>query len=105
MVHGIILGVVALLVLSMQGSYNGLVNQRENVQRTFANAQEQYQREADLVPNLVSTFKGAALGDYSIRVARGWAIGTKKRTTPFYCLWPPKTDALVLSWVMVSKGR
>ena len=57
---GIILGVLALLVLSVLGSYNGLVNQRENVQRNLANVQTQYQRRADLVPNLVSTVKGAA---------------------------------------------
>lgn len=60
LVPGVILGVLALLVLSVLGSYNGLVNQRENVQRNLANVQTQYQRRADLVPNLVSTVKGAA---------------------------------------------
>jgi LemA protein len=42
------------------GGYNGLVGQRESVNKTFANLQAQYQRRADLVPNLVNTVKGAA---------------------------------------------
>ena len=60
LVPGIILGVLLLLVLWFIGSYNSLVGQREDVQKTFANLQGQYQRRADLVPNLVSTVKGAA---------------------------------------------
>lgn len=60
LVPGIILGVLALLILLILGGYNSLVSQRENVRRSFANVQTQYQRRADLVPNLVSTVKGAA---------------------------------------------
>lgn len=60
LVPGIIAGVVLVLVFMVVGSYNGLVNQRENVNSKFAALQGQYQRRADLVPNLVSTVKGAA---------------------------------------------
>lgn len=60
LVPGAILGILLLLVLMVAGGYNGLVNQREGVRRSFANVQTQYQRRADLVPNLVSTVKGAA---------------------------------------------
>lgn len=60
LVPGVILGVIALLALMFIGSYNGLVGQREQVEKTFANVQTQYQRRSDLVPNLVSTVKGAA---------------------------------------------
>ncbi|MDL2363448.1 MAG: LemA family protein [Patescibacteria group bacterium] len=60
LVPGIILGIVALFALSVIGGYNGLVTQRENVQKSLANVQTQYQRRADLVPNLVNTVKGAA---------------------------------------------
>lgn len=60
LVPGVILGALALLVLSVVGGYNGLVTQREDVRKTFANVQTQYQRRADLVPNLVNTVKGAA---------------------------------------------
>ena len=57
---GVIGGILLLLLLSIVGGYNSLVTQRENVQKTFANVQTQYQRRADLVPNLVNTVKGAA---------------------------------------------
>jgi LemA protein len=60
LVPGIIGGVLLVLILIVAGGYNGLVGQREDVRRTFANLQGQYQRRADLVPNLVNTVKGAA---------------------------------------------
>ncbi len=60
LVPGIIGGALLLLLLMVVGGYNGLVSQREDVRRTFANVQTQYQRRADLVPNLVNTVKGAA---------------------------------------------
>ncbi len=60
LIPGIIVGVLVLVVLWFIGSYNGLVAQRETVNSTFANLQSQYQRRADLVPNLVSTVQGAA---------------------------------------------
>jgi LemA protein len=40
--------------------YNGLVNQDENVKKAWNNVQSDYQKRTDLVPNLVSTVKGAA---------------------------------------------
>lgn len=60
LVPGIIIGIILLVLLLVVGPYNGLVNKRENVRRSFANTQTQYQRRADLVPNLVNTVKGAA---------------------------------------------
>lgn len=60
LVPGILGGVLLLVVLLVIGGYNGLVSQREDVRKTFANVQTQYQRRADLVPNLVNTVKGAA---------------------------------------------
>ncbi|HEX8226881.1 MAG TPA: LemA family protein [Candidatus Saccharimonadales bacterium] len=60
LIPGVIIGALLLLVMSIVGGYNGLVNQREDVQKTFANVQTQYQRRADLIPNLVNTVKGAA---------------------------------------------
>lgn len=60
LIPGIIVGVIVLLAAVVIGGYNGLVGQREGVNKTFANLQSQYQRRADLVPNLVSTVKGAA---------------------------------------------
>lgn len=60
LIPGIIAGVVLLIVLMFVGSYNGLVTKREDVRNALANVQTQYQRRADLVPNLVNTVKGAA---------------------------------------------
>ncbi len=53
----IILGVLLLLGI---GGYNGLISSRENVNKAWANVETAYQRRADLIPNLVSTVKGAA---------------------------------------------
>ncbi|MFQ5568800.1 MAG: LemA family protein [Rhodothermales bacterium] len=42
------------------GTYNSLVAEEENVEEAWANVETQYQRRADLIPNLVSTVRGAA---------------------------------------------
>ncbi|MEL7161884.1 MAG: LemA family protein, partial [Bacteroidota bacterium] len=42
------------------GSYNGFVDGEENVENAWSMVETQYQRRADLIPNLVSTVKGAA---------------------------------------------
>ena len=60
LIPGIVIGAVVILALMVAGGYNSLVSERENVNKTFSNLQTQYQRRADLVPNLVNTVKGAA---------------------------------------------
>lgn len=57
---GIIAALIALFGLLLAGSYNGLVSSRETVRGSINNLQSQYQRRADLVPNLVNTVKGSA---------------------------------------------
>jgi len=56
--------VVAALVLVIGGcgcsGYNGLVKQDEVVKNKWNNVQSDYQRRADLIPNLVNTVKGEA---------------------------------------------
>lgn len=54
----VLLGVI--LLFSVFGMYNGLVNNEENVNKKWADVQGAYQRRADLIPNLVSTVKGYA---------------------------------------------
>ncbi|MEP6995904.1 MAG: LemA family protein, partial [Acidobacteriota bacterium] len=61
------LGCVAILVLlvvivgiSFAGTYNRLVTLGQDVDRSWGEVENQYQRRADLVPNLVSTVQGAA---------------------------------------------
>lgn len=57
-----ILGVGALIVLIFYSINvnNDLVEQQETVNQAWAQVENQYQRRADLVPNLVNTVKGAA---------------------------------------------
>ena len=62
--RNIVLIVIAVLVLFVGFSgcngYNGLVKQDEVVNNAWANVQSDYQRRADLIPNLVNTVKGEA---------------------------------------------
>jgi len=55
------LGLVALLVLGLTGcGYNNIQSQDEQVKASWSEVVNQYQRRADLVPNLVNTVKGYA---------------------------------------------
>lgn len=51
-----------ILILGWTGcnGYNGLVVQDENVNNAWNKVQSDYQRRADLIPNLVNTVKGEA---------------------------------------------
>ena len=52
--------VVVALVGCCSSKYNGMVQQEEAVTTAWGNVQNQYQRRADLIPNLVNTVKGYA---------------------------------------------
>ena len=52
--------IIVVIVLWAIGGYNGMVKMDEQVQNKWANVETQYQRRADLIPNLVSTVKGYA---------------------------------------------
>ena len=56
----VVLGVLAIIALWGVNVYNGLVEQQETVESAWAQVYNQYQRRADLVPNLVATVKGYA---------------------------------------------
>lgn len=56
----IIIGVLALLVFYGISVNNSLVTAEENVNGAWAQVENQYQRRADLIPNLVNTVRGAA---------------------------------------------
>lgn len=56
----IVLGLVVILLFWGCSGYNGLVKQDAVVKQTWANVQSDYQRRADLIPNLVATVQGAA---------------------------------------------
>src|SRR6476620_11430786 len=56
----IILGLVVILLFWGCGSCNGMVTQDETVKNAWNKVQSDYQRRADLIPNLVNTVKGEA---------------------------------------------
>ena len=56
----IILIVVVVLLGWTWTSYNGFISGHEAVDASWAQVETQYQRRVDLIPNLVSTVKGAA---------------------------------------------
>lgn len=56
----IILGILVVIVFMGCGQYNTLVQEDENVKTRWNYVQSQYQRRADLIPNLVNTVKGEA---------------------------------------------
>jgi LemA protein len=56
----VILAIVVLLFFWGCGGYNKLVQQDENVKKAWNDVQSDYQRRADLIPNLVNTVKGEA---------------------------------------------
>lgn len=59
-IAGVILLVIVILVMWGVNVYNNLVTLNENVNQRWSQVENQYQRRADLIPNLVSTVKGYA---------------------------------------------
>lgn len=57
--------IIALVVLAIIafwgiGKYNTMAMSQENVEKSWGDVESQYQRRADLIPNLVNTVKGYA---------------------------------------------
>ncbi len=56
----VVVGVIALLALTLTSQYNRLVDLNESVTAKWADVESAYQRRADLIPNLVATVRGSA---------------------------------------------
>jgi LemA protein len=63
-IHLVLLGTLGFLLLVAGlwavGTYNGLVARNEEVSKSWATVESQYQRRSDLIPNLVEAVKGSA---------------------------------------------
>ena len=57
---GVVVVAVLIVVLVAFGSYNSLVTKQQNVKAHWSEVENQMQRRADLIPNLVATVKGIA---------------------------------------------
>ena len=57
---GVIVALVLLLGFNGCNTYNSMVTLGENVDKSWAQVENQYQRRLDLIPNLVNTVKGYA---------------------------------------------
>lgn len=56
----VVIALIAILAIWGIGVYNKCVVAEENVETSWAQVENQYQRRADLIPNLVNTVKGYA---------------------------------------------
>jgi len=56
----IILAIITLVIILGIGVYNRMVSDDENVTASWSEVVNQYQRRADLIPNLISTVKAFA---------------------------------------------
>jgi LemA protein len=68
----LIVGIIVLAIvvgLAWASSYNNLVSLKQGVDAKWAEVENQYERRADLIPNLVNTVSGAANFDKSTLIA------------------------------------
>ena len=63
-----ILFFVFVIFMTYRSSYNTAVSYKMGVKKSWGNVQTTYQRRADLIPNLVSTVKGAAANEKDILI-------------------------------------
>jgi len=73
-----------ILVLWFVGAYNSLITLSETVDTSWAQVENQYQRRADLIPNLVNTVKGYAAHEKELftkitELRSQWASATTKQ--------------------------
>jgi LemA protein len=84
--HKVLIGIGVFLVIILLwfvSSYNGLITLSESVDTSWAQVENQYQRRADLIPNLVNTVKGYASHEKELfteitSLRSQWASATTK---------------------------
>ncbi|MBB4152521.1 LemA protein [Sphingomonas jinjuensis] len=94
MIRRSLVAVPVLVALSGCG-INSIPTAEENAKARWADVQNQYQRRADLIPNLVSTVKaaGAQEKDILVQVTQARAGATQARVSPEELTDPAKVQA------------
>lgn len=77
----VILGVLALVIISVIGIYNSLISRRNRIDEAWSDIEVQMKRRYDLIPNVVETVKGYAAHEKgvleNVTKARTVAMGAK----------------------------
>ena len=99
----VLLFVAVFAALAISRSYNRLVNLQTDVDTKWADVQTQYQRRADLIPNLVNTVSGAANFEKStlVEVTNARASVGRVRLDPNKA----PTDAAQLQEFQAAQGQ
>src|SRR5882724_11687432 len=97
----IVLGIIIVICLIGSCSYNGMVSKQENVKAKWGDVQSNYQRRADLIPNLVATVKGAANFEKSTLVE---VTNARARATSIQ-VDPTKLDPATIQKFQAAQGQ
>ncbi len=100
-VAGIAAVVVLLPVLAGCG-YNTIPTQQERAEAAWADVQSQYQRRADLIPNLVSTVQGAAIAE---RTTLTQVIEARARATSIQVSPDTLSDPAAFEQFQAAQGQ
>jgi LemA protein len=97
----IVLGVIVFICLIGGCSYNSMVSKDENVKAKWGVVQADYQRRADLIPNLVATVKGVANFEKSTLVE---VTDARARATSIQ-VDPNKLDPATIQKYQAAQGQ
>lgn len=100
-IGGVAAAVVMLPALSGCG-YNTIPTQQERAEAAWADVQSQYQRRADLIPNLVSTVQGAAIAE---RTTLTQVIEARARATSIQVSPDTLSDPAAFEQFQAAQGQ
>ena len=103
--HTRLVGVAAVVVLlpALAGcGYNTIPTQQERAEAAWADVQSQYQRRADLIPNLVSTVQGAAIAE---RTTLTQVIEARARATSIQVSPDTLSDPAAFEQFQAAQGQ
>lgn len=100
-VIGVIAFIIVIVLVGGCNGYNNLVKLDETVKTSWSNVETQYQRRADLIPNLVSTVKGAAKFEQSTLTAVIEARASASKIT----IDPDKLNAENIEKYQAAQGQ